>query len=251
MIRVAAYILLLLICLGCTRDFEAPAPSEGDFMRPTCNIGQLKSLIDTARALPIIIGEPIVVQGIVTTSDSAGNIYKSLYIQQENQAMEIKMNVYDLYRVFPKGATVSVNLQGVALDTMGGMITLGPINTWPIISGHLKRQPFTQTFIPERVELENIDNEMIGQTVELRNVEFIKSDTTYSGNQKIRASKGGKAILTLYTSPYCTFAQEQLPQGSLDMTVLIGIYNKKLQLRVSSLDCVHPARDIIFEPDFD
>lgn len=266
MIRIAAYILLMITCFGCNKSFETPAPTDGDFMRQTCNIHQLKSLTDTASTLPMIIREAIVVQGTVTTCDSAGNIYKALYIEQDEDAMEVKLNAYDIYRVFPPGAIVAVNLQGASLDTAGGILTLGPLNTWPIINRHIKKQPITQSFTPERMTFKEIDHTTLGRTVELCNVEFVKTDTTYSGSQKLRASasntinnstshsrgdSNGQKTLTLYTSPYCTFANEPLPKGSLDVTVLVSIYNDKLQLRINSLNCVHPARDINFEPDFE
>lgn len=251
MIRSIYYILMLtLFFWGCKGEFATPPEEASEFMRPTCHIGQLRSLTDSAPALPMIISEAVVIHGIITTSDSSGNIYKSLYVEQDGAAAEIKLNVYDIYRVFPIGSTVGVNLQGVAIDTLaGGCATIGPINTWPIIGRHIKLQPAIEPLTPEKVKLEEIDNHMIGRTVELCNVEFVTPDTTYSGSQKLRDTSGGKTTLTLYTSPYCSFANEPLPPGALDIRALVGVYNRKLQLRINSRDCVRPVRDIIFDPE--
>lgn len=250
--RLFGIALSLIACLGlssCRDNFPIPAPNPNIFLPPTCNINHLRQIIDTATTLPLIITQQIVIQGVVTTSDSTGNIYKALYIEQDESGIEVKLNVYDLYRIHPLGSTVSVILQGMALDTAGTMLTLGPLNTWPLVNRHLEQQTIQQSFTPARMKLKDIDNQIVGQTIELCNVEFIRSDTTYSGSQKIRDIGGGKETLTLYSSPYCTFAQEPLPQGALDMRVLVSIYNNKLQLRLNSLDCVRPARDIVFRPE--
>lgn len=83
---------------------------------------------------PFEIDEDIVIAGKVSTSDQAGNFYRSLYIQDETGGIELKMGKTGLYNEYKPGQTVYVKCKGLWLGMYGyddsryggsGMVQLG------------------------------------------------------------------------------------------------------------------------------
>lgn len=102
---------------------EKPTPEEPV---PTVNatIAQVKQLYTTpGRA--VIIEDDLVIGGQVVSSDVAGNVYRSFYIQDETGAIEIKIGKTALYNDYKLGQWVYVKCKGLALGQYGGMLQLG------------------------------------------------------------------------------------------------------------------------------
>jgi hypothetical protein len=81
---------------------------------------------------PVFIGDNVVIKGKLSSSDRSGNIYKSLYIQDETGGMEIKMGRTSLYNEFSEGETIYVRCEGLTIGMYGyksgsgnGMIQIG------------------------------------------------------------------------------------------------------------------------------
>ena len=83
---------------------------------------------------PVTIDEDLWIGGKVNSSDEAGNIYKSIFIQDETAGIEVKIGRYSLYNEYKPGQTVYVYLNGLTLGMYGyktgsyggnGMIQIG------------------------------------------------------------------------------------------------------------------------------
>ena len=75
--------------------------------------------------------EEVYIMGKVTSDDTDGNIYKSLYIQDETSGIEIKLN-NNVGVKFKKGTWVYVRLNGLYLGNYRMMLSLGgrPSESW-------------------------------------------------------------------------------------------------------------------------
>ncbi len=93
---------------------EAYAPVE---MEATHTIKQLAAMYRTEH--PMEITDDIVIAGQVSTSDQAGNFYRSFYIQDETGGIEIKMGKTGLYNDYKPGQTVYVDCKGLWLGMYG------------------------------------------------------------------------------------------------------------------------------------
>ena len=84
-----------------------------------------------------LIGEDIFadanvyIKGVVTSDDEEGNVYKSLYIQDETSGIELKLNNNVGVR-YKKGSWVYVRLNGLYLGNYRMMLSLGgaPSESW-------------------------------------------------------------------------------------------------------------------------
>lgn len=125
------HILLIVSCLlalySCdflyTLDTESPEFSPVT-LQVTNTIAELKSLY-IKPGNPVLIEEDIVIGGQVISSDQSGNIYRSLYIQDETGAIEVKIGKSSLYSDYKLGQWVYVKCKGLALGQYGGMLQIG------------------------------------------------------------------------------------------------------------------------------
>ena len=72
----------------------------------------------------IFEGHDVYIMGVVTSDDTEGNVYKSLYIQDETSGIEIKLNNNVGIR-YKKGSLVYVRLTGLYLGNYRMMLSLG------------------------------------------------------------------------------------------------------------------------------
>ena len=79
----------------------------------------------------IFVGRDVYIKGKVTTDDDEGNVYKSLYIQDETTGIELKLNNNVGVR-YKKGSWVYVRLEGLYLGNYRMMLSLGgaPSESW-------------------------------------------------------------------------------------------------------------------------
>lgn len=79
----------------------------------------------------IFVGHDVYIKGKVTTDDTEGNVYKSLYIQDETSGIEIKLNNNVGVR-YKKGSWVYVRLTGLYLGNYRMMLSVGgaPSESW-------------------------------------------------------------------------------------------------------------------------
>ena len=130
--------------VGCYNDFDMPAPAhvytDADFADARImSIKEVKEMFYTAYPFAghgavgksMKIDENIVIRGKVISSDRANNIYKSLYIfdnevsdASDAAAIELKLNTGN-YIFWPVGTRVYVKLQGLVLGDYRGMLSVG------------------------------------------------------------------------------------------------------------------------------
>ena len=72
----------------------------------------------------IFVDEDVYIKGVVTSDDEEGNVYKSLYIQDETSGIELKLNNNVGLR-YKKGTWVYVRLNGLYLGNYRMMLSLG------------------------------------------------------------------------------------------------------------------------------
>ena len=92
-------------------------------------VPEVNSTIAELKALytgkPVKIEKDIVIKGQVISSDEAGNIYRSLYIQDETGALELKIGKTSLYSDYKLGQWIYVKCSGLSLGAYEGMLQLG------------------------------------------------------------------------------------------------------------------------------
>lgn len=101
-----------------------PGSPKATTLEATHTIAQLKELYTTLGE-PVKIDDGIVIKGQVVSEDRSGNIYRSLYIQDETGAIELKIGKSSLYNDYLPGQWLVVKCEGLTLGNYSGMLQLG------------------------------------------------------------------------------------------------------------------------------
>ncbi len=227
---------------SCRKTYDPPEPAPLSGTAANTSLAQLRSMYNNGvRDLPA----ETVIGGIVTTSDSAGNFYQSLIIQQDTYGVELWLGTYDLYTSYRRGSQVALRAGNLRLGLYNGMLRVGapgagsaswvdPIGAQPLVSRLLVRVETTLGVAPQPVTIAQINTAMTGRLVRLSGGSFAEGGwAPWSGEHNYTAA--GQNII-VYTSPYATFADDILPPGEVTLTGIVCQYNNKLQLRLSSSD---------------
>ena len=124
---ILSVMLLGLAAVSCNDNFDTPpmvAPVAQD--KPNTTIAEFKAkywqdapnYIDTVK-------EDLVIHGRVVSSDASGNIYKSLYIQDETGALTISINANSLYNTYRVGQEIVIPLKDMYVGKYNGQQQLG------------------------------------------------------------------------------------------------------------------------------
>lgn len=70
-------------------------------------------------------GSHYIVHGYVCSSDDAGNVFKSLVIQDETCALAFSINTYDLYVDYRVGQEIVVDVTGLQVGKFNGLQQVG------------------------------------------------------------------------------------------------------------------------------
>src|SRR5674476_270367 len=118
-----AFIALVALLSGCAQtEFDPISPDllMGEKWATTYTIDSLQKTYMKSSGLFVVdsIGSPnkIIINGIVTSSDNEGNVYKYIVVQEEGGnggAMKISIDAGSLSGIYPLGQRVSVRCNGL------------------------------------------------------------------------------------------------------------------------------------------
>jgi len=270
------YLLGLLVCgvaltlTSCQGDFDEPEKTAeeagiGNSSISETNlvtIAQLKetykSYINTSYSYKKV-EEPMEIKGYVTGNDVQGNLYNELVIDDGTGALTISVAQGGLYGLFPVGAEVIIELNGLSVGNYG----LHPQIGTPYTSakgqnsiGRMSRAVWNQHFrlTGKSKTIDPIDFNSSwkpasdgltysGKLVTMKNVSFKGAD----GKKTFADASAGAGSVSVYfkeyptttmvyTSNYADFASNPLPQGKVNVTGILKRYNNSWELIIRSLD---------------
>ena len=175
------------------------------------------------------------VYAVVTMDESSGNIYKSAYIQDATDAVNLHLKQTGGLRV---GDSIRLFLKGVALSDYAGMFQLDNVNNDSSIV-ILATQKFVS---PKEVTAEDLlAGKYQAQLIKLNNVQFAEPDTgkvfaeqgTTATNRKIESCNGD--MVDVRTSSYATFASAKVPDKRGSIVAIVGTFKGAPQLYLRSL----------------
>ncbi len=247
---ISAAVLVAAICtLGaCKKSFDQPpGPGEVNLVANT-TIEGLKSYHVIPGAYDLI-GNDVIISGIVVANDESGNFYKQLFIQDETGAMQVLINAYSLYASYPVGRKVYIKCKGLTLSDQNNNMVLGVKAIvgglpsvegipGPVLSNYLIGSTLNNPVEPITVTVSDLGTSMndryINALVKLEDYEFIPGDTAniysdtsaYKSTQNRYIWQGCSSTLqtVVRTSAYANFAGIPIPDGNGDITAIYTIY---------------------------
>jgi len=248
------FLLLLLGFISCV-DQEFDIPPGFDLQSEdisTSTIAALKAT-HTIGNDATKIAEGTIVRGIVISDDRAGNIYQTLFIQDETAGLPLRVDVGDLNVLYPPGRELFLDLSGLFVGDYNGLAQVGIQD----VGNSVERIPEAQ--IESRFILGEIKAEVVpairtfgtlttadlGSLVAFENVEFATSNlqstfanpnATSATNKDVVDCNGGSIVMR--NSDYAGFAGETVPGGNGVLTAIYTIFGSTKQLLIRDTEDV-------------
>ena len=219
-------------------DFDTPTPIPVPEANAT--VAELKALFDGSTQR--IITEDIVVEATVISSDEAGNIFETLYIQDETGGLALRIDANDLFNDFPYLSTVVIDAKDLFLSEFAELIQLDGMNEANFKQHVFFKSRETDLVIPTK-SLGDLSFNDVPSIVRLENIEFSSADiggnygdgSTFSGvNRNFRDCNGNEIITRI--SNFGDFASTPIAEGNGSGTFVVSRFRDDLQLLFGSLD---------------
>jgi len=205
--------------------------------------------LDTLLALyqgeDIVFDKDVSVYATVTMDEVDGNVYKNLFIQDGNSAINMRLESSgDLF----VGDYIRINLKGTLLSKFSGVMQLNQVDFDKNIAIQKSNAPLT----PQTSTISGLKASFLttlatepgdvsyqwehgSKLVKLNNVQFSAGDLngTYADGPAQQSKNlnlidcDGNAIL-VRTSGYANFANDTIPTHNGDITVIVSRYNDDL-----------------------
>lgn len=273
-INIKSFILISIIGLSAVlsscvkQEFEEPEAINPTFALPAGatlkTIQELKALHTVSGQLDSITDD-IYIKGIVTGNDQFGNIYKTLYIQDETAGIVLSLNKTSLYNEYKQGQLVYVKCKNLVLGDYGGTPQLGGVYNGGtgqlpelFIYDHLFKSGLpgsvpAPTHIRSSSELipDNLSKLVILDSCSFSEagLPFVSDNLTTDRGLKL---KDGTSV-TVRTSNYAAFKNNIIPAGKGTVIGLLGLFNGTYQLAIRHIQDVYgfvpPIADASFTTD--
>ncbi len=225
-------------------------------------IAQLKTIHTTNGQLDSIKNNWII-SGTVVGNDQFGNIYKTMFIQDETGGMLLSINKTNLYNDYKLGQKVYVKCKNLVLGDYSGNPQLGAIynggtGQLPAVSipNHFFRDGLPVN-VPAPIHIRSasdLSGNVLSMLVQLDSCTFVNPGSPFTENdddtdRELKIKDGTKIIVR--TSNYAAFANRIIPGGKGTIIGILSIYDGDYQLIIRSIDDVFgfPTPTIIVSED--
>lgn len=224
------FAFLILLVVGCDYDHFDPITefAEPDFV-PNADLYDIRHSFGAATIIP----ENIIVKGRVVSSDRAGNFYRTLVIDDGTSAIELMIGMDYLYRTYPLGATLTVRLQGLAIDEYKGVLRVGlRPDMWDYRStAYMSHQAIADRYIyrttsvaevePATFTVSELTPRTCGRLVKVEGLLADEPNKTWASSRydiyrKFRTAEGDSIYVE--TSSYALYADQPLPKERVSIT---------------------------------
>lgn len=208
-------------------------------------------------------------EGYVISSDSTGNIYKTLSIQDNREnptkGITVLLNRTNFFNNFPLGSQVRVKLNDLSLGYYNGLLQVAQITNGALtfiddmtIDDHVTMtcddsRSITPVVYPNIAAA--LADGAINTLITIENVQFASSQLgqTYADavnsqtmNRTLEDANGNTVVLR--NSGYATFAGELLPEGSGSITAILSIFDSNGDHMPSDFQLfIRDTRDVHFD----
>lgn len=251
------WMLIILLLTSCVKnnDFDTPDSCLAGQLTANTNYQKVKELFIEE---PVRIQEDLILEGIVTSSDQAGNFFGTLHFQDAalnpEEGFQIDIDLRDYHLRFEVGETIFIKLKGLYLGrsqetyklgglftTAGGTLAVGRL-PGNLVAQHIisSCKPKSE-IVPQTVTMETINSSHINTLITLTDVQIGPADMckTYAEEATVTQRKledcNGNQI-ELVNSGYSDFQSQILPAGSGTVTGILGYHSGNYQITIRHTD---------------
>lgn len=167
----------------------------------------------------------------VTSSDRDGNFYRTLIVEDESGAAEIKLGIYNSASQYPLGLMIALNLEGCAAMYENGVIQIGlppqehdasprEMEAQEVIDRHIVRSNSVEIVEPAVCNIASLESSLCGRFIAIKGLHHapIAEDEKahlMAGYHRF-IDENGDAVF-IYTSTYAEFADNEIPTPEVEI----------------------------------
>ena len=254
---------------SCVEDSDFSIPSvnvEDPGLTATNTIQSVRDMLVYSNAVidfEKTVGENLIIEGYVVSSDESGNIYKTISIQNSPEnptaAIQLAVDATDTYSFYEIGRKVYVKLNGLGLHSNNGVLEIGQLNGTSVdrISASsykdiIIRSTETATITPlvlnSIADITDTHVNMLIQLNDMRSVEknatYANTNNTYSVNRYFESCNDREQII-MRNSGFADFKAQSIPAKRGSIVAVLGKYRNDFQL------FIRDTNDVMFSDDYD
>jgi hypothetical protein len=254
---------------------------EPEYIEPRYELKDHQTLISieelkarhTLGGTPTAIMGDTVIRGIVVADDESGNIYKSIYIQDETGGVNLAIDQVNMYNIMPVGQEVYVEMKGLFIGDYNNGYQVGDTVTDPQYGLEMARYNWaneeyrdslgnysrkhiypngtpdlSKVPAPKVIESSNaITSDMYCSLVTLKNIRFTDpkvatgllpwSTKEQTVNRTAEFADGSTIVVR--TSGYCNFYADFIPTGVGNITGILSIFGSTKQFYIRDREDIH------------
>lgn len=251
--RLFTILLLVLPLVSGCYDNNNDAPSEDIVTNANCTMAQLRQLCPEGC---YTVFTDLICAGRVVSSDSEGNFYRSLVIEDNSGGMELKLGTYNIESQYPLGLLVEVTLKGTAVMVEDGVVKVGlpprsydssprEFESQVVIDNYVVRTTSIVEVVPTECDVASLNDMLCGRLIGVDNLTYEPladdAEPALAEGYYRFVDESDNAIF-VYISPYADFANLEMPtsklhiQGVLYYESVGGGLGKQFVIRPRSQD---------------
>lgn len=259
---IISIMVVATIFVSCEHKYPIPPYVEPHFQlaegEEIITIEKLKSL-HTLGSTPHAIDKDYVATGVVVGDDESGNIYKSIYIQDETGGINFAIDHVNMYNIMPVGQRVYVRLKGLFVGDYNNGYQVGDTVTDSRYGLEMARYNWTHELVdstrhfffegmpsvdnvpqPRLINSANeVTTDMYCTLVTLQGVSFPESvegltwaEKEQTVNRTAKFPDGSTIVVR--TSGYCNFYADPIPSGTGSVSGILAVFGSTKQLYIRS-----------------
>ena len=252
----AMFLVALVLFSSCKKNLDQPPFQTDPAIVANTTIKALKAKHTVSGAYDVI-NTDVIIAGVVTASDESGNLYKSMFIQDNTGGIQVNLDASSIYGTFPVGRRVFIKCNGLCVSDYHNTPFLGikaTINGSPsaeaipasMISKYLIGGSINNPVVPAVVTPSQLGTSMqdqyLGMLIQLDNMEFQPADTskTYGDTSSYKNANDLYAhncstpgsLLDVRSSGYANFAAQKPAKGNGSLIAIYTLYGTTKQLLI-------------------
>lgn len=254
---------------------------EPEYIAPRYELKEYQTLISieelksrhTVGGAPTAVNDDVVIRGIVVADDESGNIYKSIYIQDETGGVNLAIDQVNMYNIMPVGQEVFVEMSGLFIGDYNNGYQVGDTVTDPQYGLEMARYnwanelyrdadgnyPYKHIYpngkpdkskvpAPKVIESSNaITSDMYCSLVTLKNIRFTDPKVatgvlpwaTKEQTVNRTAEFADGSTIVVRTSGYSNFYADFIPTGVGSITGILSIFGSTKQFYIRDRNDIH------------
>lgn len=232
--RLIYIIALLTTILGGCYDSHNEASSSTFYGADNCDIAELQALAQNGC---YEVSRDLICLCRVTSSDSEGNFYRSLVVEDMSGGMEVRLGIYNSFSQYPIGLVVEFHLKGCAVMFDNGVLQVGlppqefdalprELESQILLDKHLVRSEIIEVIEPCKCDIASLEGSACGRFIIIEQLQHapLEGEEELLEDYSRFVDDNGNVVF-LYVSPHADFAAKGMATSTASIQGILYYEN--------------------------